>query len=89
MGKIMKAGKVCILLGGRYSGKKAIIVKNSDDGTTDRPYGHALVAGIEKYPRKVTRRMSKKRIGIKSRLRPFLKVKRLNYNVTRYMPLFS
>jgi large subunit ribosomal protein L27e len=79
MGKIMKAGKVVIMLGGRYAGRKAIIVKNNDEGTTDRPYAHALVAGMEKYPRKVTRKMSKKRIGIKSRVRPFLKVNKTSF----------
>ena len=50
----MQPGKVVILLTGRYAGKKAVIVKNNDDGTTGRPYGHAIVAGLAKEPRKVT-----------------------------------
>lgn len=49
----MQAQKVVILLTGRYAGKKAVIVKNFDDGTTSRPYGHALVVGLAKEPRKV------------------------------------
>jgi hypothetical protein len=49
----MQPGKVVILLGGRYAGKKAVIVKNYDDGTSSRPYGHALVCGLAKEPRKV------------------------------------
>ena len=49
----MQAGKVVILLSGRYAGKKAVIVKNYDDGTSSRPYGHALVCGLSKEPRKV------------------------------------
>ena len=28
--------------------------QNYDDGTTDKPYGHALVAGVERYPKKVS-----------------------------------
>jgi large subunit ribosomal protein L27e len=44
---------VVILLTGRYAGKKAVIVKNYDDGTSTRPYGHALVCGLSKEPRKV------------------------------------
>ena len=52
----MQPGKVVILLGGRYAGKKAVIVKNFDDGTSSRPYGHALVCGLSKEPRKVRRR---------------------------------
>merc|ERR1712036_134564 len=60
MGKFMKSGKVVLVLGGKYAGRKAIIVKQYDDGTQDRPYGHALVAGIDKYPKKVTKPMGKK-----------------------------
>ena len=50
---LLQAGKVVILLTGRYAGKKAVIVKNNDDGTSSRPYGHALVCGLSKEPRKV------------------------------------
>ena len=46
-------GKVIVLLTGRYAGKKAVIVKNQDDGTSSRPYGHAIVCGLAKEPRKV------------------------------------
>lgn len=53
MVKFLKPGKVVILLSGRYAGKKAVIVKNYDDGTSSRPYGHALVCGLSKEPRKV------------------------------------
>ena len=42
-----------VLLQGRYAGKKAVIVKNYDEGTSSRPYGHALVCGLATYPRKV------------------------------------
>merc|ERR1712214_168414 len=85
MVKFMKPGKVCIVLAGKYAGKKAIIVKQQDDGTQDRAYGHALVAGIERYPRKVTKSMSKKKLTKRSRVKPFVKV--VNYNhlmPTRY-----
>ena len=53
MVKFLKPGKVVILLTGRYAGKKAVIVKNYDDGTSSRPYGHAIVCGLSKEPRKV------------------------------------
>ena len=46
---------------------------------------HALVAGIDRYPRKVTKKMSKKKIQKRSKVKPFLKV--INYNhvmPTRY-----
>ena len=74
MGKIMKAGKVILLLGGRYAGRKAVVVKPSDEGTTDKPFSHALVAGIDRYPRKVTKKMSKKKVAKRSKIKPFLKV---------------
>merc|ERR1712149_22329 len=85
MVKFMKPGKVCIVLAGKYADKKAIIVKQQDDGTQDRAFGHALVAGIERYPRKVTKAMSKKKLTKRSRVKPFVKV--VNYNhlmPTRY-----
>ncbi|XP_069700627.1 large ribosomal subunit protein eL27-like [Periplaneta americana] len=85
MGKIMKAGKVVLVLSGRYAGKKAIVMRNFDDGTSDKQYGHALVAGIDRYPRKVHKRMGKAKIHKRSKIKPFVKV--LNYNhlmPTRY-----
>ncbi|XP_046993425.1 60S ribosomal protein L27 [Schistocerca americana] len=85
MRKIMKSGKIVIVLSGRYAGKKAIVLKNFDDGSSDKPFGHALVAGIDRYPRKVHKRMGKAKIHKRSKIKPFVKV--LNYNhlmPTRY-----
>ena len=58
MGKIMKAGRVVILTAGRHAGKKAIIVKQHDEHRKGKKFAHALVAGIEKSPLRVTKRMS-------------------------------
>lgn len=74
MGRILKPGRVVILLGGRFAGRKAIVVKAYDEGTQDRPYPHALVAGIDRYPKKVTKTMTKKAIAKRSTIRPFVKV---------------
>jgi len=85
MGKIMKPGKVVLVLCGRYAGRKAVIIKQHDDGTTDKQFGHALVAGIDRYPRKVTKKMGKRKVHKRSKVKPFVKV--LNYNhlmPTRY-----
>ena len=82
MGKFIKSGKVVLVLNGRHAGKKAVIVKNYDDGTTDKPYGHALVAGIARYPLKVTKKMGKKKTAKRSRIKPFVKV----YNYNHLMP---
>lgn len=86
MGKIMKIGKVVLVLNGKYAGRKAVIVKNNDEGTSDKPYGHALIAGVDRYPRKVTRRMGKKKIAKRSKIKPFMKVYNYNHLMpTRYM----
>ncbi|KAJ2355739.1 60S ribosomal protein L27B [Coemansia sp. RSA 2618] len=77
MAKFLRGGKVVIILQGRYAGKKAVIVKNFDEGTKERPYPHAIVAGIERYPLKVTRAMDKKKVAARSRVKPFIKV--VNY----------
>nr|QBH73528.1 60S ribosomal protein L27e [Nicoletia phytophila] len=85
MGKIMKPQKVVLVLSGRYAGRKAIVLRNVDEGSSDKQYGHALVAGIDRYPRKVARKMSKKKIHRRCKIKPFVKV--LNYNhlmPTRY-----
>lgn len=67
--KFLKAGKVVLLLNGRMAGKKAVIVKTFDEGTPDRQYGHCIVAGIQKYPLKVTKSMSDKKIAKRSKVR--------------------
>ena len=104
MGKIMKPGRVVLTLGGRYAGRKAVVVKvliiltqnkflslkynysiyfkTYDDGSTDRPYAHCLVAGVDRYPRKVTKRMGKKKMEKRSKLKPFVRV----YNYNHLMP---
>ena len=73
------------MLAGRYAGRKAVVVKASDDGNSDKPFGHALVAGIDRYPRKVVKAMKKSKVEKRSKVKPFIKV--LNYNhvmPTRY-----
>jgi len=83
--KFIKPGKVVIVLSGRFAGKKAIVVKTYDDGSRDREFGHCLVAGIDRYPLKVGKEMSKKKILKRSHIKPFLKY--VNYNhimPTRY-----
>ena len=67
--KFLKAGKVVLLLNGRMAGKKAVIVKTFDDGTPDRPYGHCLVAGVQKYPLKITKSMPEKKVAKRSKVR--------------------
>ncbi|CAH8261402.1 unnamed protein product [Arabidopsis lyrata] len=84
MVKFLK-NKAVILLQGRYAGKKAVIIKSFDDGTSDRRYGHCLIAGLKKYPSKVIRKDSAKNTAKKSIVKCFIKV--VNYQhlmPTRY-----
>jgi len=82
MVKIMKPGKVVIVLSGKYAGRKAVILKNNDEGTNDRSYGHAVVAGIERYPRPITTHMGKRKKAARNKIKPFVK----SYNYNHLMP---
>ena len=83
MGKILKKGKVVILLSGRHAGKKAIIVKTFEEGTKKQKFPCALVAGMREGPRRVTRSMGKKKTEKNvSKIKPFIKY----VNFTHVMP---
>lgn len=88
MGKFMKPGRVVLVLAGRYAGKKAVIVKNYDDGSNDRPYGHALLAGVARYPLKITKGMGKKLVKKRSRIKTFCKVTNYNHMMPTRLALF-
>ena len=52
---------------------KAIIVKPNDEGTSEKPFGHTLIASIDRYLRTVTKRMSKKKVKQRSKIKYFFK----------------
>merc|ERR1711972_308555 len=84
-GRIMKYGRLVILLSGRYAGRKAVIVKVHDDQNADRKFPHALVAGIDRYPRRVHKNLSQKKFEKKIKIKPFVKYVNLNHMMaTRY-----
>lgn len=96
MGKILKEGKIVVVLRGRFAGKKAVIVRVHEEGTDERRYPHAVVAGIERYPRKITRDMEgvksatgkKTKITKRSTVKPFVKHINLNHLMpTRCVPI--
>ncbi|KAI9882849.1 MAG: hypothetical protein M1823_005400 [Watsoniomyces obsoletus] len=80
--KFLKVGRVAIITQGRYAGRKVVIVQAVDTGNKTHPFPHALVAGIERYPLKITRSMGKTRVAKRSKVKPFIKV--INY--THLMP---
>ena len=67
--------QVAIVLQGRQAGRKVVVIKQLDEGTKERPYPHAIVAGIERYPLKVTKRMGAKKLAKRSKVKPFIKVR--------------
>merc|ERR1712087_1101396 len=83
--RIMKYGRLVILLSGRYAGRKAVIVKVHDDQNAGRKFPHALVAGIDRYPRRVYIGLSQKKFDKKIKVKPFVKYVNLNHMMaTRY-----
>ena len=66
--------------------QQVVIINIQEAGTKSHPFGHALVAGIERYPAGVTRRMSKKRQDKRSKVKPFIKTVNFNHVMpTRYI----
>lgn len=85
MAKIIKSGKVAIVTRGRFAGKKVVVVAAVDDGSKSAQFPHAIVAGIQREPSKVTKGMGAKKLARKNKIKPFIKV--INYNhllPTRY-----
>ncbi|KJP88465.1 hypothetical protein AK88_01917 [Plasmodium fragile] len=83
--EVLKPGKVVIMLNGRRAGKKAIIINTYESQTRERPYNYCLVAGIEKHPLKVTKKMSKRKIMKRSKVKAFVKYINVNHILpTRY-----
>lgn len=86
MKKFLKPGRVVIMLTGRHAGKKAVIVKVNYEGSKYRRFGHCLVAGIERYPRRVIKKMSDERIKRRIAIKPFVKYVNFNHFMpTRYL----
>mmetsp|Transcript_35521 Transcript_35521/g.36188 ORF Transcript_35521/g.36188 Transcript_35521/m.36188 type:complete len:143 (+) Transcript_35521:65-493(+) len=82
---IIKPGKVVIVLAGRYAGRKGVVVKASDDASDTKRFGHAIIAGIDRYPRKVVRAMNKAKIEKRCKIKPFIKTLNFNHIMpTRY-----
>uniref|UniRef100_A0A7R9WDZ7 KOW domain-containing protein n=1 Tax=Pseudictyota dubia TaxID=2749911 RepID=A0A7R9WDZ7_9STRA len=86
MGKFIKPGCVVVVLQGRYAGRKAVVVNVHEEGHGDRRFSHCIVAGIDSYPKKITKGMTKKRIARRTAVKPFVKYLNLNHLMpTRYV----
>ncbi|KAF9026843.1 hypothetical protein BDZ89DRAFT_831392 [Hymenopellis radicata] len=58
---------------GRQKGGRRQAARRRNQGAA---VPHAIVAGVERYPRKVTRRMGQKKLAARSKVKPFIKVRR-------------
>ena len=73
------------MLQGRHAGKKALILAAYPEPTQDRKFPYAVVLGIEKYPKKVTKSMTQDQLVKKTQVKLF--VKAVNFNhimITRH-----
>jgi large subunit ribosomal protein L27e len=75
-----------ILLGGRHAGKKAVVLTASPVATEGRTYPHAVVLGIEKSPKPLSKSMSQEALVARTQVKVF--VKTVNFNhllLTRHL----
>ena len=75
---LVQAGRFVILLQGRHAGKKALVLAAYPEPTGDRKFPYAVVMGIEKYPKRVTKDMTQEQLVKKTQIKLF--VKAVNYN---------
>ena len=83
---LLQPGRFVILLNGRHAGKKAIVLTAYPEPTETRKYPHAVVLGIEKSPKKLTKDMPQKTLVKRTQIKVF--VKTVNFNhllLTRHM----
>mmetsp|Transcript_24737 Transcript_24737/g.36271 ORF Transcript_24737/g.36271 Transcript_24737/m.36271 type:complete len:148 (-) Transcript_24737:90-533(-) len=85
MGKsVLRKNKVVIVLQGRFAGRKGVVVKVLD---SDNKHGYkrCIVAGINRYPRKITKAMTDETKSKRSRIKAFLRTINVNHLMpTRY-----
>ena len=61
------------------------MLRHFEEGTKDRKFAHCLVAGIERYPRKLTKKMGDEEKEARMSVKPFVKYVNLQHVMpTRY-----
>lgn len=79
MSKFMKPRNAMLALASYYKGDKEVIMKNIDDGASDTPHSHTLVAGTNHFPCKATAALAKKKIAKRSKSKSLVKVYHYNH----------
>ena len=75
---LVQAGRFVVMLQGRHAGKKALVLAAYPEPTGDRKFPYAVVMGIEKYPKKVSKGMNQEQLVKKTQVKLF--VKAVNFN---------
>jgi large subunit ribosomal protein L27e len=75
---LIAQGRFVILLNGRHAGKKAVVLTAQLEPSDARKYPHAVVLGIERYPKKLTKDMPQEALVKRTQVRCF--VKTVNFN---------
>lgn len=76
---LIQAGRFVILLNGRHAGMKALVLASYPEPTQDRKYPHAIVLGIEKSPKKLTKDMPQKTLVKRTQIKCFIKTVNFNH----------
>jgi large subunit ribosomal protein L27e len=75
---LISHGRFVILLHGRHAGKKALVLAAYQEATEARKYPHAVVLGIEQYPKPLNKSMSQETLVKRTQVKVF--VKTVNFN---------
>ena len=74
-----------VVLSGRFAGRKAVVLRVYEEGSKEKPFARALVVGISKAPRKVTKAMDAEAVAKRLKVYPFVKTINLQHVMpTRY-----
>ncbi|KAH0792834.1 60S ribosomal protein L27 [Histomonas meleagridis] len=83
---LLQPGRIVVLLKGRHAGKKAIVLQSCSEPTESHNYPHAVVLGIDKVPKKLTKDMAQGTLVKRTQIKLFIKVVNFNHVLlTRHM----
>jgi ribosomal protein L14E/L6E/L27E len=85
----LKPGRLVVVTAGRFSGRKAVLLRANEEPNKERKFGHALIVGVERQPKRVTRRMGVKKIQKRSQVKAFVKFVNLNHVMPTRYPLIK
>ena len=76
---LIQPGRFVILLNGRHAGMKAVVLTSYPNPTENRKYPHAVVLGIEKSPKKLTKDMPQETLVKRTQVKCFIKTVNFNH----------